>query len=254
MVKLTLIKYILFIGIVSVVFDACISQGTLLDRDKILRKPYKTWTEDECRIVMETYASTNILDRAASMSIVVIPCTPNFLLAYNCLKWKKHLCSFEEFEENTDRQARNCFGGSFDEQTGKFINGNGEYVQDIRQFDSLLITIDIENGSDFKNLTALISVKKMQWWVGSSSFYDLFPDITGMEEKISFRAGDSVLARPEYIRSSDATYLVKEEQYAAMFHIDSKFKQFIREHESVDLYVSLGKGNHDVVIPVRFSP
>jgi hypothetical protein len=242
-----LLKKTLYAGIAAMMFDACISQGTILDKTEILQKSYKQWTEEECRIVMKDYASTNILNSSASLSIVVIPCTPNFLLSYNCLTWKKHLCSFEEFNENTDRQARNCFGGSFDNRTGRFINGKGEYIHGITQIDSLVFVFDIQNTNEVKKL--------IQWGlyplVGSSLYLDIFPNVTDMENKISFRAGNVVLAKPVYVRSGNASLLTKEEEYTAMFHIDEKFKRYIREHDSVDLYFSLG--NHSVVIPVRFS-
>jgi hypothetical protein len=247
LLKLTLIKNIIFIGVISVTFDACVSQGTLFDREAILQKPYKRWTEDECRIVMKEYASTNIFDRSASLSIVAIPCTPKFLLAYNCLKWKKHLCSFEEFNENTDRQAHNCFGGSFDGGSGMFINGSGKYIRDMSHIDSLLIVIDIQNASDMNQLIE----SGLGALVASSAYQDLFPDVTEMEKKISFRAGNVVLSTPVYVRSRNATLLTSEEQCAAMFHIKGNFKQYIREHDHVNLYFSMG--NHSVVIPVRFS-
>jgi hypothetical protein len=243
----TLLKNIVFLGVAALIFDSCISQGTVLDRSEILRKSYKNWTEEECRLLMKDYASTNVLDRAAPLSIVVIPCTPNFLLAYNCLRWKKYLCSTDEFYENTDRQARNCFGGSFINQTGRFISGKGSFLRNMSQLDSLLIIIDIENATDMKKIVE----SGLGPWVASSLFLDLFPNLTQMEDKISFRAGNIVLAKPRYVRCGDATFLMKEEQYAAMFYIDDAFKRHIREHETVDLYFTIG--DHPVVIPVRFS-
>jgi hypothetical protein len=237
--------------IIAVIFNGCISENTVTDKTSILQKPYKKWTEEECRIVMKDYVSTNILDRAAPLTVVAIPCTPNFLLAYNCLKWKKHLCSFEEFYENTDRQARNCFGGSFDDRTGKFIDRNGDYVRDVAQFDSLLVTFDIKNQNDIDKLTTLISDPTLQPWVGSAFFFDLFPEITDMKEKISFRADHKILARPAYVLSGNGQFLIKEEQYAAMFCLNDELKQYIRSHREADLYFSMGY--YSVSIPVRFA-
>jgi hypothetical protein len=243
----TLLKNIILIGIVAILFDSCISQGTILDRAGILRKPYQRWTVEECQFIVKDYASTNVVDRAAPLSIVVIPCTPNFVLAYNCLRWKRHLCSTDEFNENIDRQALNCFGGSFINQTGQFISGKGAFLCDMSQLDSLLMIIDIQNATDMKKLVE----SGLAPWVASSLFLDLFPNLTQMEDKISFRAGNVVLAKPRYVRCGDATFLTKEEQYAAMFYIDDAFKRHIREHETVDLYFTIG--DHPVVIPVRFS-
>jgi hypothetical protein len=247
----TLLKNIVFLGVAALIFDSCVSQGTLLDRSEILRKPYQEWTVEDCSLIMKDYASTNVLDRSAPASIVVIPCTPNFLLAYNCLKWKKHLCSIDEFYENTDRQARNCFGGSFINQTGQFISGKGAFLRNMSQLDSLLIIIDIENVNDSKRLASWWRESKLRWLIGLSSFFDLFPDIAQMQERISFRAGNVILAKPRYVRYGDATFFEKDKQYAAMFYIDSNLKKHILEYQSVDLYFTIG--DHPVVIPVRFS-
>ena len=233
--------------IAAMTFQSCVSQGTLFEREAILQKPYKRWTEEECRIVMKDYTSTNILDRSASLCIVVAPCTPHFLLAYNCLRWKQHLCSTEEFLENTDRQSRNCFGGAFDGGSGMFISGKGGYIRDISQLDSLLLVVDIQNATDVQKLVA----SGLGALMASSAYQGLFPDITGMENKISFRAGNTVLARPVYVRGSDMPYLMKEQQYAAMFYLDRTIKEYLQEHESMDLYFEIS--DHAVVVPVRFA-
>jgi hypothetical protein len=242
-----LIREVFIAAFLVVILHGCVSQGTLFDREAILQKPYKRWTEDECRIVMKDYASTNTLDRAAPLNIVVIPCTPKFLLAYNCLKWKKHLCSFDEFSENTDRQSRNCFGGAFDGGSGMFISGKGGYIRNISQLDSLLIVVDIQNATDVQKLVA----SGLGALMASSAYQGLFPDITGMENKIMFRAGNTVLAKPVYVRGSDMPYLMKEQQYAAMFYLDRTIKEYLREHESIDLYFEIS--DHAVVVPVRFA-
>ncbi|MFI5252825.1 MAG: hypothetical protein ACHQQQ_10380 [Bacteroidota bacterium] len=246
-----LIRKLLLVGIAAVALNGCAMHGTLFEKSAIHQKPYLKWTEDECRIVMEGYVSSNILDRAAPLSVVAIPCTPNFLLAYNCLKWKKHLCSTDEFYENTDRQARQCFGGSFESRTGKFLSGKGSYILDVSQFDSILIVIDIENANDLKTLASMCFQNYMEGSIGSSSFLDLFPDISDMKDKITFRADKEILARPEWVRCGDATFLMQEEQYDAMFYIDVKFKQYIREHGEADLYFTVAE--HPVSVSVKFS-
>lgn len=234
--KHSVITKLLFAGIAAITFQACVSQGTLTDRSEILQKPFRNWTIEECTIIMKGCASTNYFRRDAPLQIIVIPLTPNFLLAYNWQKWKQHQTSIDVFCENTDRQARNCFGGIFD-KSGTFFNASGQSISDFSNIDSLLLIIHMENINCLKAV--------------SSSGMDAIPDITNMETKLSLRDGRKIIASPKYVKGSDAKYLMNEEELIVMFHIDNNLKQYFQEHKLIDLHFDLGYLSVDV--PMKFS-
>jgi len=71
------------------------------------------------------------------------------------------------------------------------------------------------------------------------------------QSEVSFRAGGSILAQPEYIHKSGITLLEEENEYAAMFYIGKDFKAYLRDHDSADLYFDFGGSS--ITIPVSFT-
>ena len=230
--------------------SGCMSQGTILDRAGILQKPYQSWTQEECNIVMRGCMSTNFLDNTAPFHICIVPCTPKFLLAYNCSRWKRHLYSTDEFTENTDRQAKNSFGGSFDARTGAFYNSRGQYALDVSQIDSVLILLDVQSATDFKKLSAMLSLNPSNWLM-TSLLQDPGIDFQRLQDGLSFRNDQFVLAKPEYVRDSGIPLLEQENEFIAMFHIGRDFKDYLQEHDTANLYFDFGGST--LTVPVSFS-
>lgn len=206
MVRLLLYLIVVFISL---------SNGCFKNFEEVVKNDSYTWSYRDILIVMASSISHNLIDNRTNIKVIATPYYPQVIMAIQRMAQHRAHWTEAEFRHNTDILLYEALGMYYEWNTRRFVDGKGNYLKDMCQFDSLLFLVTIDNKA------------------GGS----YIPEISNIENRIYLVNDKNKFIRPRYVWGRRHNTLIDKETLFAMFYFREGEHHFLRDVKELMLVI-----------------